>query len=98
MPIKKTHQIKSDGFCVLPSISVFPNPVNDFACIKSVSRRVDEIRIADVSGKEVYKTQAWFIDGVFRIDLPFLAKGYYYIIILSEDKKESFPLLKISGE
>ncbi len=78
----------------LRNISVYPNPFKDEVHIESEDR-IDEVRVYDMSGKEVYldTPQGQF----FSISLSFLPPGIYYLEMRSGENQVQRKLLKQSN-
>lgn len=63
--------------------SIFPNPTNDIISIHFSEEINHEIRIHQMDGKEVYKTNS---DQNLDLNVKFLSAGIYLIKILTEEK------------
>ena len=69
------------------SLSIYPNPTKDYITINGGS--VKEVRISDVSGRMVLRTNTW------KIDIRSLLKGVYFIEINTTRDREVRKFIKL---
>jgi len=74
----------------LPAMELYPNPVSDFAIIKSDSRA--RLQIYNTAGKLLLESSKQ--EGEFRLDLSQLAKGSYILVHESMNEQSSKIFIK----
>lgn len=74
------------------SIHLYPNPANDFIVIESDLIKGSNIRIFDMTGKEVY--QSINVYEKSRIDINAFTNGVYTIIISNENETAHLKFIK----
>ncbi|MBK8845680.1 MAG: T9SS type A sorting domain-containing protein [Bacteroidetes bacterium] len=73
------------------SISIFPNPFNEYITVSDNQNRMLTYTIYDVAGKQLQRGSG---HSLILIDARKLAPGYYTIVIISPDKTKRIPLVK----
>lgn len=77
------------------NILLYPNPIKDELTMSGFSfQKGDEVKITDVTGKEVYKTTLNDFTSTLKVNTSFLKEGTYLIEITSKDKKVNQKLIK----
>lgn len=74
------------------TISVYPNPSNDFIFVKGIENRtISQVSIVDILGKNVF--EAAEMNGN-KIDISNLNTGIYILSITSDNKQERIKFIK----
>jgi hypothetical protein len=75
----------------LVTISVFPNPTQDFLSIQASSdTAIDKLEITDLSGKKLLQQS----QNTTQVDVQNLSKGMYILTVFSGDKKYQNKFMK----
>ena len=82
-----------EDYETLQGVSLFPNPFKDYLNISLAQAGNYEIRVYDLTGKEVFRTDVEQNDGV-RLNLSHLNSGTY-IIGIADRTNRKFAALKI---
>ncbi len=72
---------------------MFPNPTRSVLTIKHQKNIIYGYRILNVSGKEIF-SEEFNSCNQKNVDVSQLAKGYYFIVIKSENKIQTLPFYK----
>jgi hypothetical protein len=82
----------------LITLELFPNPVSDMLQVQlpSVRKETVQITITDAVGRTFYIKQQSLNEGNNAISIPVmqLSKGTYYLIIETQDGRQSKPFIK----
>jgi len=81
----------SDNF-ILQDVSVFPNPFIEYITIKPPSNNSYDIKIIDIQGKTVYKSN--INNSLKEIDLSGLSSGVYILNVRQDNIEKVIKLIK----
>jgi len=83
------NEVHAENFFI-----VYPNPVRDELFISS-SKMIDEIKVYDMYGKEIYKTHLPSHLRDFRLQISAYPAGVYFILVVSEDRTGKARFIKM---
>jgi len=80
------------------NIEIYPNPSTEFLYVKVTDSSLEDIQfeLHSIIGNQLETTVEEIKQGVYRISVANLTKGYYFIILTDEDArfKQAFKFLK----
>jgi hypothetical protein len=75
-------------------ITLYPNPANEYFNLTFSKPLSGTIQIVGAASGKIEKIESVTIETEVRIDISSLAKGFYLIYIVGEDKRETKKLIK----
>ena len=69
------------------SVILYPNPSTDNITIRSLEEPLQEILITDLQGKRIQQMKLTNFNESQQVDISTLAKGVYFVTILSNQNK-----------
>jgi hypothetical protein len=78
-------------------LKIYPNPCTDNKLtIEFNTREISEIRLSNITGKEVYQKKFQFTENKKQIQLNDIPNGIYIIRIITSDQKQVVKKLMVS--
>ena len=75
------------------TVSVFPNPVNDFLNIQGGGEAIEQVILTDMQGKTLINKEVFGFENL-KVNVNFLSSGMYTLKIKSSKKWFTFKILK----